>query len=207
MEVATAFAGIILGWALGLASQVWMEKRRARRAARLVTIELLKNGVVLDTARTKAVYDWVARPGLQTSVWEAHATDVLGLLGDQETETVQRAYIGLGDAQRVVDATYNAFTKSRDTRDEAIRIALRDFEDAASQSRDRGREGKPAAPVEELRAIFDVRRKNAEEAHEQTRRGLDATMTTSKAFLDDVAARTGNAARIIHDKALAKWPF
>jgi hypothetical protein len=198
VEVGIAFAGILLGWLLSLASQVWIERRTARRAGRLVTIELMANASTLKHAAETPVRRWGERPMIRTTAWESQAMTVQAILNEDEAKTLMEAYHGLSNAQRIFDVSFNTITSATKDHDAAVDKAVSEFQLANAREGDKRRQGENARSSDELRSIFDERQRSAEEIFEVAAGGLDTLFEDRP--LDNTVAKLTEASQLLGQK-------
>ena len=199
VEVAIGFTGILLGWFLGVATQMWMERRTARRAGKLITTELMANASTLERTAKTSIQQWGDKPTVSTEAWKAHAMNVLAILNEDEAQRLLEAYHALGNAQRMIDFTFATFTTSKQDRDTSVNEGLRELNAAAERERERKLEGKETRPFAELEALFRHRQRDAEEAFEGTVSGLDELIESQRPF-DSAIADVKKASKLLGDK-------
>ena len=109
MEVVIAFGGIVLGWILGAATEMWRESKRARIALMIIHNELLGNMAQLDLALRADVDEppqpsrWYKRWKLTRTAWEQQGALAMLRLDGEDAWTVHGAYHALDASELLFD--------------------------------------------------------------------------------------------------------
>jgi hypothetical protein len=111
MEGLLVLAGVVLGWLLGVGTQLWRDRRQARIALTLVHNELLGNIAQLDLAHRTGIEEdgtlrpshWYKRWRLSRTAWEQHGAVALSGLGEDGIWALQEAYHALDAAELLLE--------------------------------------------------------------------------------------------------------